>query len=182
MYAHQTKPEERMAKHLHETFPFLLNRIAARVTDAVNREFRPLGLNVFGARVLILLFLDDARTVGELAERAALDQSTLSHILRRLEGLGYLSKERQEHDNRSVMVSLTQKGRRTGEACWNAVQTHDALLTKGLDGARKHELKEVLDKMYENVPAFQEGGRRNNAPAVKPRRSGVKPNSKAARG
>ena len=99
-----------MPKHLHETFPFLLNRIAALVSDAVNREFRPLVLNVFGARVRILLFLDDVRTVGDLAQGAALDQSTLSHILRRLERLGYLSKERQEHDNRLVKVSLTQEG------------------------------------------------------------------------
>ncbi|SRR6266480_5003055 len=146
-----------MSAHLHETFPFLVNRVAARMTDAVNKQFRPLGLNVFGARVLILLFLDDARTVGELAERAALDQSTLSHILRRLERLGYLSKQRQEHDNRSVMVSLTKKGRRAAQTCWQAAQAHDALLTQGLSGAQKNALKTALDRLYENVPDFQAG-------------------------
>ena len=52
-----------MPAHLDETFPFLINRVAALISDAANRQFKPSGLNVFGARVLILLFLDDARTV-----------------------------------------------------------------------------------------------------------------------
>ncbi|WPH15970.1 MarR family winged helix-turn-helix transcriptional regulator [Variovorax paradoxus] len=144
-----------MPAHLHDTLPFLLNRIAARITEAVNREFRPLGLNVFSGRVLTLLYLDEASTVGELAEKAALDQSTLSHILRRLQADGLLRKERLDHDNRSVMVLLTERGQEAAALCWDAIQTHDAMIRKGLDSANVKVLKHLLVRMYDNVPAFK---------------------------
>ena len=145
-----------MPTHLHDTLPFLVNRIAARITEAVNQEFRPFGLNVFAARVLILLFLDEASTVGELAEKAALDQSTLSHILRRLQADGLRRKKRLEHDNRSVMVSLTRAGRGMASKCWVYVQAHDAVIREGLDGASVKALKALLVRVYHNVPGFKQ--------------------------
>jgi DNA-binding MarR family transcriptional regulator len=165
-----------MAGHLHDTLPFLLNRIAARISDSVNREFRPLGLNVFAARVLILLYLGDARSVGELAEEASLDQSTLSHILRRLAKDGLVVRERLEHDNRSVIVSLTKPGQDAAAQCWEAVQAHDALLRKGVDAASLKALKQILTRLNENVPAFK--GREQQLPPVvgaqSPRRRAAK--------
>ena len=143
-----------MPSHLHATLPFLLNRIAARVTDAVNREFAPMGLNIFAVRVLILLHQDGAMTVGELAEQASLDQSTLSHILRRLQGEDLLVKERLEHDNRSVKVTLTHAGSKLAPQCWAAVKAHDTLIRKGLERDQVNVLTESLKRMNANVPAF----------------------------
>lgn len=144
-----------MPAHLHDTLPFLLNRIAAKVTEAVHREFQPMGLSIFAVRVLILLHLDEASTVGELAEKAALEQSTLSHILRRLQTDGLLVKLRLAQDNRSVMVCLTKRGQRTAAICWTAVKNHDSLIRKGLHAADVKALKRLLVRIYDNVPAFQ---------------------------
>lgn len=145
-----------MTSHLHDTLPFLLNRVAARTSDAVNQEFRPLGLNVFAARVLILLHLHEASTVGELAEKAALDQSTLSHILRRLERDGLLKRVRVFHDNRSVMVSLTPSGNDAGAHCWKAAKNHDRLMRTGLSAAEVKTLQKLLGRLYKNIPSFDE--------------------------
>ncbi|MES2536917.1 MAG: MarR family transcriptional regulator [Pseudomonadota bacterium] len=159
-----------MASHLHETLPFLVHRISAAISDGANSEFQHLGLNVYAARVLILLYLDDAHTVGELAETASLDQSTLSHILRRLVTQGLLVKERQEHDNRSVLVSLTKEGTDIAAKCWRAAQKHDALLSKGLSAASLATLKKLLTELYENAPAFRD----SEAADTKPRKAPVK--------
>ena len=145
-----------MATLHHDTLPFLIYRIAAKVADSVNKEFAPLGLNIYAARVLILLKLGDERTVGDLAEHASLDQTTVSHILRRLQRQGLVARTRQEHDNRSVLVSLTNEGKRVATFCWESAQTHDALLRKGLSAANVAELKQMLRKLYENVPLFQQ--------------------------
>jgi DNA-binding MarR family transcriptional regulator len=144
-----------MAAHLHETLPFLLNRVAGIVADEVNLVFRTMGLNVYSARVLILLYQDDASTVGELADKASLEQSTLSHILRRLQASGLLDKERPDHDNRTVIVTLTDKGYALAADCWAAVQSHDALLRKGLAAKDVAVLKDLLFKLYDNAPAFR---------------------------
>jgi DNA-binding PadR family transcriptional regulator len=101
-----------------------------------------------------------------LAEQAALEQSTLSHILRRLEAQGHLRKERQPHDNRSVLVSLTQQGKPIAAHCWVAVQRHDVLLRQGVDAKAVELLKEVLNQLYANVPAFQQPGERPVDPAA----------------
>lgn len=145
-----------MREHLRDMLPFLINRIAARVSDAVTQEFSQMGINAFAGRVLILLFLDGPSTVGALAENAALDQSTLSHILRRLDAQGLLVKRRQKHDNRSVLVSLTNDGNRVAAVCYKTVQRHDAILRKGIGSDDWAALKAGLNQLYANVPFFEE--------------------------
>jgi DNA-binding MarR family transcriptional regulator len=159
-----------MTAHLNETLPFLINRVAALASDEVNRQFQSFGLNIYAARVLIVLYLDDAHAVGELAEKCALDQSTLSHILRRLVKQDLLVKERQEHDNRSVLVSLTKQGAATAAKCWKAVQVHDALLRRDMDAATVAQLKKLLNQLYVNVPAFRTEGRARVSEVAAPRK------------
>jgi DNA-binding MarR family transcriptional regulator len=158
-----------MPDHLHHTLPFLINRIAATVTDGVNHTFQPMGLNVYAARVLILLQLDGDHSVGDLAQQASLDQSTLSHILRRLEKQGLVMRTRQALDNRSVLVSLTADGKQSAAQCWEAVQQHDAQLREGLDAVNAEVLEMLLKRIYQNVPSFRAiaapAARKKDAPA-----------------
>lgn len=175
-----------MPDHLHHTLPFLINRIAATVTDGVSHMFQPLGLNVYAARVLILLHLDGDHSVGDLAQQASLDQSTLSHILRRLEKQGLVKRTRQALDNRSVLASLTPEGRISALKCWEAVQQHDALLRDGLDAVNAEVLEKLLKRIYKNVPSFRTTAppAGEAVPAASPSPSGkkAKPAKKAATG
>lgn len=145
-----------MTTHLHQTLTFLLNRVAAAIADAGEHEFRRLGLNLYAVRVLILLHQgSDEYTVGSLAESAALEQSTVSHILRRLEKRGFIVRERQEHDNRSVIVRITEDGKQVAKQCWKMVQQHDSLLRQGLRQEDEQALEGLLTELYRNVPAFR---------------------------
>ena len=49
--------------------------------------------------------------VGELASALAIHQSTASNLVGRLESLGLLARHRLRHDQRSVELTLTPKGR-----------------------------------------------------------------------
>jgi hypothetical protein len=144
-----------MSEHIHHTLPFLINRIAATVSAWVNQEFQSLGLNVYSARVLILLYLDGAHSVGHLALQSSLEQSTLSHILIRLEKQGLLKRMRQPMDNRSVLVTLSPEGRVLAKQCWKAVQAHDSMLREGLANSDAQDLVKLLNRTYENVPLFK---------------------------
>ena len=61
--------------------------------------------------VLLLLWEQDEKTVSELGERLFLDSGTLTPLLKRLEALGYVRRERDAADERRVIVSLTSTGR-----------------------------------------------------------------------
>ncbi len=57
------------------------------------------------------LWVEYGVTVGRLGEQLALDTSTLTPLLKRLEGLGLLARSRSRTDERRVIVALTEKGR-----------------------------------------------------------------------
>jgi DNA-binding MarR family transcriptional regulator len=82
---------------------------------AINRLYRPV-LDEFGITypqylVLSALWETDGRTIGEIAERLALESSTITPLVKRLETAGFLGRSRNPDDERQVNVSLTAKGK-----------------------------------------------------------------------
>ena len=82
---------------------------------AFNRVYKPLldelGLTYPQYLVLISLWAKDDQTVGELGETLFLESSTLTPLLKRLEGMDYLTRNRDPADERQVRVRLTNAGR-----------------------------------------------------------------------
>jgi DNA-binding MarR family transcriptional regulator len=82
---------------------------------AINRLYRPvldeLGITYPQYLVLSALWETDGRTIGEIAERLALESSTITPLVKRLETAGFLGRTRNLDDERQVNVSLTAKGR-----------------------------------------------------------------------
>lgn len=81
---------------------------------AFNRVYRgllqDLGLTYPQYLVLIALWAGDSVPVGHLGEQLALETSTLTPLLKRLETMGLLTRRRSDTDERRVIVTLTKKG------------------------------------------------------------------------
>jgi DNA-binding MarR family transcriptional regulator len=81
---------------------------------AVNRAYKPLldGLGITYPQYLVLnaLWEEDGQTIGAIAERLALESSTITPLVKRLEAAGLLSRERNPQDERQVLVRLTDPG------------------------------------------------------------------------
>ncbi|MGB6087568.1 MarR family winged helix-turn-helix transcriptional regulator [Parvibaculum sp.] len=60
---------------------------------------------------MLTLWEEDGVTVSALGARLHLDSGTLTPLLKRLEKAGLLTRERNEEDERQVLVRLTQEGR-----------------------------------------------------------------------
>lgn len=88
---------------------------------AVNRVYKPLldGLGITYPQYLVMhaLWEADGLTVGTIAERLALESSTVTPLLKRLENAGFLTRARNPADERQVQVSLTSKGLQLREDC-----------------------------------------------------------------
>ncbi|WP_347220990.1 MarR family winged helix-turn-helix transcriptional regulator [Mycolicibacterium poriferae] len=82
---------------------------------AVSSAYRPLldELNLTYPQYLVLLVLweDDACTIGQLGDRLHLDSGTLSPLIKRLEAAGLVRRQRSNADERRVDVTLTAEGR-----------------------------------------------------------------------
>ena len=61
--------------------------------------------------VMVLLWENDAQTVGDLGRRLSLKSSTLTPLLKRLEASGLVARSRDPADERQVRISSTPSGR-----------------------------------------------------------------------
>lgn len=82
---------------------------------AVGRTYKPLldqlGITYPQYLVLHVLWEKDGQSVGAIADRLALESSTVTPLVKRLEAAGLLTRERNPQDERQVLVRLTESGR-----------------------------------------------------------------------
>lgn len=81
---------------------------------AIQRVYKPfldqLGLTYPQYLVLNVLWAEDGQTVGTIAEKLALESSTLTPLLKRLEVAGLVKRTRNPQNERQVVVRLTDAG------------------------------------------------------------------------
>ena len=86
---------------------------------AFGRAYKPildeLGLTYTQYIALVALREEDGQTVGRLGEKLFLESNTLTPLLKKLEAMGYVRRQRDPNDERQVIVSLTEEGRRLRE-------------------------------------------------------------------
>ncbi len=108
---------------------------------ALTRLYRPLlaplGLTYPQYLVLVALWEEDGQKVSDLGKRLDLETNTLTPLLKRMEGAGYLSRRRNPEDERSLIVSLTEKGR--------ALQSEARHISTSVIEAMGGDIKELID-------------------------------------
>ncbi|WUS77002.1 MarR family transcriptional regulator [Kribbella sp. NBC_01245] len=86
--------------------------VASRNVIALYRPLlEPMGLTHPQYLVMLALWEDSPLTVKRLSELLALDPGTLSPLLKRLEAVGYVTRQRDPRDERALAVTLTESGR-----------------------------------------------------------------------
>ena len=59
---------------------------------------------------MMVLWFKKKVNVKELGEELMLDSGTLTPVLKKLEGKGYITRERSKEDERTLIVSITKEG------------------------------------------------------------------------
>jgi len=116
---------------------------------AVNRVYKPLldqlGLTYPQYIVLIALYDEDNQTVGGLGDKLFLDSSTLTPLLKRMEAMGHLTRQRDPEDERQVRVRLTPQGRSVRE---KGIMSRSSLLNSTNFSPTEYEqLREQMVKL-----------------------------------
>lgn len=96
---------------LDDQLCFALYAASRSVVQAYQSLLEPLDVTYPQYLVMLVLWEDDAVTVGHLGERLYLDSGTLTPLLKRLEARGLIERRRAQHDERVVEVHLTSAGK-----------------------------------------------------------------------
>jgi DNA-binding MarR family transcriptional regulator len=128
---------------------------------AIQRAYKPL-LDALGVTypqylVMNVLWREDARTVGDIAEELALEPSTMTPLLKRLETSGFVRRDRNPANERQVVVTLTPQGVALRE---RAGCLGDALLeASGQTGPELGELNERMKTLRHAIYESLAGNR-----------------------
>ncbi|NEQ44466.1 MAG: MarR family transcriptional regulator [Leptolyngbya sp. SIOISBB] len=122
---------------------------------AMNRAYRPLleelGLTYPQYIVMVVLWEKDQQTVKELGDKLFLASNTLTPLLKRLEKMGYVTRQRDAADERKVVICLTQQGQALKE---NALEIPGCIIeATGLTSEKLQHLQEQLSLLRQNLEA-----------------------------
>lgn len=96
---------------LSDLLCFDLYATSRAVTKAYGPLLAELDLTYPQYLVMIALWEEQPLTVKELSSRLSLDSGTLSPLLKRLEAMGLVARNRSADDEREVRIGLSAKGR-----------------------------------------------------------------------
>lgn len=138
-----------------EYYPFyLLNRAASRYNAVIERALRPLDIDIPTWRVLMILGEEAPRSIGQIAENAVINISTMTRIIQRMTQAELVSCEPRPDDNRVTEVFLTAKGEQKLAACRRAVAPVYAALIKGFSRPQFEAMIATLHQFYRNLSHF----------------------------
>ncbi|AJY48019.1 MarR family winged helix-turn-helix transcriptional regulator [Martelella endophytica] len=129
---------------------------------AIQRLYKPLldELELTYPQYLVLnvLWLESPLTVGAIASRLALESSTVTPLLKRLEAAELLHRVRNPDNERQVLIKLTDRGRalRGRAGCLG-----DALLEASGKSAEElarlnSEITELRNRIYERIGTWEQ--------------------------
>ena len=124
---------------------FALYSASLAMTKFYKPLLDPLGLTYPQYLVMLVLWEGDGITVSQLGERLALDSGTLTPLLKRLETMGNVTRQRDPEDERQVRVRLTPQGRSVRE---KGIMSRSSLLNStNLSPAEYEKLREQMVKL-----------------------------------
>jgi len=129
-------------KKLSDFLCFALYSANMAMQRATRPAFHELGLTYPQYLVLVTLWERDGRLVNEIGHVLYLESSTLTPVIKKLERMELVVRERDTDDERKVRVKLTEKGRRLES---ESEPFFDAVL--GLSGLPEDRFQELQSEI-----------------------------------
>jgi len=142
-----SQPYEQLKLENQLCFP--LYACARKIMGAYTPLLKPIGLTYTQYIVFMVLWEKEKVSVGELGRELHLDAGTLTPLLKNLEKLGYVTRERLKEDERVTLVGITEKGDALKELCKDIPMKVGAACTK-LDAQDAKDLYRILHKLLKD--------------------------------
>lgn len=113
---------------------------------------QPLGLTYSQYLVMLVLWEKKHAMVSDIGKRLFLESSTLTPMLKRLEGLGLIERKRSVQDERQVIITLTEQGkdlRVLAETIPEKIQCESEYTLQTILDI-KHQLNDLRDRLNQS--------------------------------
>lgn len=121
---------------------FALVTAARNVVSIYRPVLEPLGLTHPQYLVMLALWEDSPRSLGELADELAMEPATLSPLVKRLEAQRRVTRSRRPDDERVLDIALTADGAQLRE---RALEVPEQIMARvGMDVAAIASLRDAL--------------------------------------
>lgn len=129
---------------------FPLYSVSRLITKAYKPYLDKMGITYPQYLVLMVLWEKDGVTVNEISDKLLLNTNTLSPLLKRMEKLEIITRTRSTTDERTVIISLTEKGRKIkNQAEPIPGELVKILITENIQLSEVLQLKEMLNEWIE---------------------------------
>jgi MarR family transcriptional regulator, organic hydroperoxide resistance regulator len=112
-----SKPEG-ASRLVRKEISFAVYGAAGRMARMHKPFLDPIGLTFPQYLVMLELYTETPRTVGDLGNALGMDTGTITPLLKRLQASGMVSRMRDPEDERRVIVDLTPAGLSVQEEVW----------------------------------------------------------------
>ncbi|KEQ23634.1 MarR family winged helix-turn-helix transcriptional regulator [Paenibacillus tyrfis] len=131
---------------------FSANRLSRLITKMAEEEFSPTGLSPTYAFILMAVYEKEGISQKELAEIVHLHQSTITRLIEKLVGKGFLTNQTS---GRTSLFFSTDKGKQLQdiiETCWgNLHKRYAEILGQEKGDALTLELYETSDLLEDHL-------------------------------
>ena len=127
------------------------------ITRAYQPHLEKLGITYPQYLVLMVLWEEDRITVNDIATKLILNTNTVTPLLKRMEVMGTINRQRSLDDERKVLINLTDKGCRMREqAAAIPLQLVEELQQSGITEEELFGLKRSLEKLINQLRGREE--------------------------
>ncbi|WP_255440344.1 MarR family winged helix-turn-helix transcriptional regulator [Caenimonas sedimenti] len=131
---------------------YLLGQANHAVYKDFDAQVRAAGLSSIEWRVLATLHDSDPQTVSQLAEEVLSKQPTVTKLVQRMAGHGWVELLADPVDQRRTLVGITATGRRLVRPLIDKARIHEESVLRALGASEQNALKRLLAKLASASP------------------------------
>ena len=134
-----------------ESFGYQVNHLARLLAAALRERIEPHGVVPGQFAQLLALLEQDGVSQAELCRKVQIDQSTMTHTLRRMERDGLVSRSSDPADQRRSLIRLTPHAQELAPTLVGAAREVNALAATGVSAADLDTCMRVLATAIDNL-------------------------------
>lgn len=141
---------DNLSLHLSNQVCFPIYSASRLITKAYKPYLDEMGITYPQYLVLMVLWENDNLSVNQITEKLLLNTNTVSPLLKRMEKLELIQRNRSREDERSVLVQLKEKGKLLKDKAKPIPEKLlKILLNENIKLSEVHQLKEMLNEWIE---------------------------------
>lgn len=113
------------------------------------------GLNAFESILLSIVYKYHECSQDKIGDITMSDGAAVARSLKKLEDLGYVTRQPDPNNGRKKLVSITAQGEGFYDVVRHAFKKSNDSMFKGVTSEEQKQLESILEKVYKNLDSIE---------------------------